>query len=96
MAIWERKDAEVLADAIGKHRRSNPDQVDSNALLAAIEKAVDAHSNTVATTAEDVRRFRGQVCAICRGANLYECDVEEGWSQNCAFVITNTTSFGSL
>lgn len=96
MTLWERKAAEELADAIGKHRRSHPDQLENNALLAVVEEAVDACSNTVSTTAVEVSRHRALLCAICRGAKLYQCDVEVGWSQNCAFVISNTTSFGGL
>jgi hypothetical protein len=96
MTNWERREADILADAIGKHRRKHPHQVDDNELLAVIEKAVDECSHTIATTTDDLRRYRELVCAICRGSKLYECDVAEGWSQNCAFVTANTTLFGDL
>jgi hypothetical protein len=96
MSNWERKEADVLADAIGKHRRNHPHLVQDNELLAVIEKAVDECANTVATTTTDLRRYRAQVCAVCRNSKLYECDVPEGWSQNCALIFFNTTSFGAL
>lgn len=96
MSNWERKEADTLAEAIGKHRKNNPDQVDTNELLAVLQIAVDEHAITTLTTTGDLRRYRALVCAICRGAKLYDCDVEDGWSQNCAFIMTNTTSFGGL
>ena len=96
MPDWERRNADTLADAIGKHIRSHPEMVEDNALLAIIQEAVDAAANTVSTTSGELNRQRALVCAICRGSKLYECDVPEGWSPNCAFVFTNTTSFGGL
>lgn len=96
MTNWERKEADILAEAIGKHRKSHPNQVDDNGLLAVIEKAVDERSHTVATSPDDLRRYRALVCAICRGSKLYECDVPDGWSKNCAFIIANTTQFGPI
>ena len=96
MANWERKEADTLAEAISKHCRSNPAQVQGNALLAVVQIAVDAAANTVSTSSGDLRRCRAQVCSICRDARLYACDVTHGWSDNCAMVGVNTTEFGGL
>lgn len=96
MANWERRDADTLAEAINKHRKNNPHLVEENALLAIIQEAVDESASTVNTTPGTLSRHRALVCAICRGAKLYTCDVDDGWSSNCAFIYTNTTEFGSL
>lgn len=96
MSNWERKDAGTLADALGKHIRSNPNLTQEYELLSAIRLSVDAASTTVNTNAVDLSRYRSAVCAICRCASLYECDAERGWSANCAFVFENTSQFCDL
>jgi hypothetical protein len=96
MPNWERKNADTLADAIAKHIRIHPDMVEDNERLTIIQKALDESANTISTTPRELNRQRAVVCAICRGSKLYECDVQEGWSENCAFIYTNTTEFGGL
>jgi hypothetical protein len=96
MSNWERRDADTLADAIGKHRRRNPHLVEDNQLLAIVQEAVDDAANTISTNAGDLRRHRALVCAICRGSQLYACDVEDGWSENCALICSNTSEFSPL
>jgi hypothetical protein len=96
MANWERRNADTLAVAIAKHIRNNPELTEDNELLAIIQEAVDNAANTVTTTAGELNRCRAGVCAICRGSNLYECDVPEGWSPNCSFIFANTTEFAGL
>lgn len=96
MPNWERREADTLAEAIGKHRRSNPRLLDSNLRLAAIEKLVDEAANTVATSAGDLKRFRSQVCAVCRGCKLYACDVQQGWTESCTLVHANASEFSPL
>jgi hypothetical protein len=96
MAHWERREADTLAEAIGKHRKNNPRLTEQNALLALIQAAVDDSASTVNTTAGTLSLHRAQVCAICRGSNLYTCDVAEGWSNNCAMIFANTTEFSPL
>lgn len=96
MPNWERKEADTLADAIGKHRKRNPHMVEDNQLLAIVQEAVDDAANTVSTNASDLRRHRAVVCAICRGSKLYACDVADGWSKNCALIGSNTSEFSPL
>jgi hypothetical protein len=96
MANWERRDADTLAEALGKHRRNNPHLIEENALLTRIQQEVDASASTVNTTAGTLSRHRAQVCAICRASKLYACDVPQGWSSNCALVFANTTEFSPL
>lgn len=96
MTQWDRRQADTLADAIGKHITKRPDMAAENAQLAVIRKAVDGASHTIQTTAGDLYRYRAEVCAICRGSKLYECDVPVGWSKNCALLHTNASEFGDL
>jgi hypothetical protein len=96
MSNWERKNADMLADAISKHIRSHPDMVEDNELLAIVQEALDNASTTVTTSQSELNRHRAVVCAICRGSKIYECDVPEGWSKTCAFTFTKTTEFGGL
>ena len=96
MANWERKEADTLAEAIDKHRKNNPHLVQENAQLAFIQKAVNEAANTIATTAGDLARHRGHVCSVCRSSRLMDCDVAQGWSENCAFIRANTTQYGAL
>ena len=96
MANWERREADTLAEAIGKHRRNNPHLVEENAKLELVQREVDLAASTVTTTAGTLGRHRAQVCAICRASQLYSCDVPSGWSDNCAMVYTNATGFSPL
>ena len=82
--------------ALAKHIRNHPDMVEDNELLAIVQEAVGKAANTLTTTQVELNRQRAVVCAICRGSKLYECEVPEGWSSNCAFIFTNTTELGGL
>jgi hypothetical protein len=93
---WNRREADTLAEAICKHIRSHPNLTVENELLESVQLEVDAASTTVNTNSAELSRFRSKVCAICRGSSLYECDVDEGWSVDCALIFTNTTQFGDL
>lgn len=96
MSNWDRKEADHLADAIGKHIKANPEFVRENQLLAIVRMAAHAASTTVNTNAAELNRCRAGVCAVCRGSNLYACDVAVGWSDDCAFVFANTSQFAVL
>lgn len=96
MSNWVRKEADILADAIGKHIRNNPDLHVVNQRLAKIRIMVDGASITVNTTQGELVRYRTLVCAECRGSKLYECDVPVGWSANCALIFHNTSQFSDL
>ncbi len=96
MANWERREADTLAEAIGKHLKQSVGTAVENQLLALVQKQVDEASTTVSTTPAELTRFRSLVCTACRSGKLYNCDVPQGWSENCAFVYANTTEFGQL
>jgi hypothetical protein len=96
MTNWDRKEADLLADAIVKHITHHSGREDDNRKLLAIERDADAAANTIATTAGVLTGLRSRVCTICRGSKLYPCDVPSGWSSRCAFILSNTTQFGEL
>jgi hypothetical protein len=96
MSNWERRQADTLAESIGKHIVRNPGLGDSNSRLVAIQKAVDQAANTVITTAGDLHNYRSQLCSVCRSCKLYACDVPQGWSENCALVHANASEFTPL
>jgi len=96
MTNWDRREADILADAIAKHCRKQPSQTLENNLLLAIRGKVNQASQTVNTTFAELSFVRSQTCAVCRQYQLYECDVPQGWSKNCEFIRVNTTEFGSL
>jgi hypothetical protein len=96
LSNWERREADTLAEAIGKHIKANPELVKENRLLSVIKLSVDVASTTVNTNEADLIRYRAEVCAVCRGSTLYECDVAVGWSGNCAFVFSNASEFAAF
>jgi hypothetical protein len=96
MTHWARKATDTLAEALNRHIQDNPEMEEENKLLQDIYMTVQKASGTVATTDGELQRFRAAVCAVCRRSELYECDVPEGWSENCALVFNNTTQFGGL
>jgi hypothetical protein len=96
MSNWERREICTLADAIGKHIKANPELVKENQLLSVIQPSVDAASTTVNTNTADLCRHRAEVCAICRGSTLYECNGTDAWPSECAFVFTNASEFAAF
>ena len=96
MPNWERRDANTLADAINKHRKRNTGLAEDNELLGVVQRALDKAANTIDTTAGTLSRHRALACAICRGSKLYACDVDDGWSENCALIYANASEFSSI
>jgi lipopolysaccharide biosynthesis regulator YciM len=93
---WERRKADALADAIAKHMQNSSQLTRANVLLSEVQVAVEKAGATVNTTESELRRHYSVVCKICRGSSLYECDVDEGWSVNCAFILVNSSRFADL
>jgi hypothetical protein len=96
LSNWERREADTLAEAIGKHIKANPDLAKENRVLAVIRLSVDAASTTVNTNSDELSRYRAEVCAVCRESTLYQCSVAQGWTSDCAFVFSNASQFGDL
>ena len=96
MSSWESREADVLAQALAKHCRDNPEDPAGNAVLAPVLAAAEAAADADDTSLAQLQALRGQLCTICRERKLYDCDVAYGWSERCTLVHTNTTEFGSL
>jgi hypothetical protein len=96
MTSWARREFETLAEAIAIHLETFRGETAVNEVLAHIQQDADAAANTAVTTEGDLIRCRTTLCAVCRAAKLYECDVSTGWSFNCAFLHSNTTYFGQI
>ncbi len=96
MASWDSREIENLEMAIAKHRRDNPQEGECDLLLAAVQHAAEAVLDLVSVPEDALNQQRTQLCALCRGFTLYDCDVAKGWSKNCTFIFANTTEFGSL
>jgi hypothetical protein len=90
MGQWERKGAARLAGAIYSHSAKN--KISTNEYFIKLEvvyKEINSASVTVSTDAQELQRLRNRVCEICRKHELYECDLPEGWSINCALLNAN-------
>lgn len=89
MANWERRNADTLAAAIHTHCKVHPGLEGINQRLERVQLGLATAAKTISTTVGELQSQRAQVCAICRPATLYVCDVAVGWSDSCAFVSTN-------
>ena len=62
------------------------------AMVVELEKVYELASKSakcVLGASENLESVRRQLCATCRKNTLYDCDVQEGWSTNCAFMRHN-------
>ena len=90
MSDWDRKQLLVTADAI-KHCIDAVD-LPKTAMVVELEKVYDLANKSakcVVDASENLESVRRQLCATFRKNTLYECDVQEGWSTNCAFMRHN-------
>lgn len=96
MNNWACREFEALAGAIEVHLETFPGQVAVNEVLAHIQQEAATASKTPTAMESDLIQCRATLCAVCRAARLYECDVSTGWSFSCAFLHANTTFFGQI
>lgn len=89
MSIWEHKAADEIAGAVEKHIRSSSANSQHGYQLIGIYKAAKKAAITDQTNAENLSEIKTNLCSLCRGQALYECDVAEGWSAKCAFLKQN-------
>jgi hypothetical protein len=88
MSNWEHKAADELANALVNHIKYAHDDLSDTGLLIGIYKA--ARRATVSDTGpEALIHIRSVLCYSCRRNGLYPCDVDSGWSKNCAFIWAN-------
>lgn len=89
MSEWHRRNLLDLADAVRRCHGRVEDDFPLKQRLAAVLDHANIASKHVDTNAVSVLRVKMQLCAVCRGEALYECDVIEGWSDNCALMKAN-------
>lgn len=90
MSDWDRKQLLAMADAIKNciGAVDMPKTVIAQELEKVYELA-NKSSKSVLDASANLESVRRQLCATCRKNTLYDCDVQEGWSTNCAFMRHN-------
>ncbi len=79
-----------LADAIRNSLKARVESAPKHERLMHILHEADQGSKTIFTHDQHLHDVRCAMCHVCRGERLSNCDREEGWSPNCAFVRTHT------
>lgn len=79
-----------LADAIRNSLKTSEKFEPQKERLMHILNEADQGSKTIFTHDQRLHNVRCAMCDVCRGGSLANCDREEGWSPNCAFVRTHT------
>jgi hypothetical protein len=96
MTNWDRREAGLLADAIGKHCQKHPDQVGDDNWLMVIRIAADNASTTIDTSGADIAILRSQICSICLRLKLYDCNAPTERLRDCELVRANASEFAAL
>lgn len=90
MSNWNRRELLHLADAIRNSLKTEVESGPKNERLMRILNEADQGSKTIFTHNQRLHDVRCSMCNVCRGERLANCDRQEGWSPNCAFVRTHT------
>jgi hypothetical protein len=87
MSVWDYKAAHEIASAVDIHIQKRPSARSQygHQLIGVYHDAKRAGS-TALTGPQDLHDIRTSLCTVCRGDDLYKCDVSEGWSRNCEFL----------
>ena len=91
MPNWEQKAADELASALESHIKNARDDLTDTGQLIGIYKAARRAATVAETGPEALIHIRGVLCSMCRRNRLYACDVDSGWSTNCAFIQANSS-----
>jgi hypothetical protein len=86
MSIWDHKVAHEIARAVDMHMKSPSAHSQQGHQLIGVYKDAKRAATTVQTTPNDLEDIKASLCLACRGGKLYNCDVDTGWSPNCAFI----------
>jgi len=86
---WDRKNLSSLADAV--RIRLNEPAIPGSAArsLRQIGARACEASKTAQSSVYLLSEVRGELCEVCRGHALYDCNVRQGWSPVCAFLHQN-------
>jgi hypothetical protein len=83
MSQWSRKKLDVLRYSVDEELKSLPNLDHKTWELFLIAHRI---SKSVRKSEEDLKQCRSHMCEVCRGHQMYTCDVPVGWSPNCAFI----------
>lgn len=87
MADWDRKNLNTLHGAINNSVSAIGVLDMRKVQLIGIK---NQFSMSLGNEAKTLRKCRVDLCEVCRGNKMYECDVKEGWSPTCAFIKANS------
>lgn len=83
---WDRKNLSSLVDAINVHLNEPTMPGAVGGRLKQIGERARAASKTAQTSVYLLSGVRAELCEVCRGHALHECNVRNGWSPACAFL----------
>jgi hypothetical protein len=86
MPTWEYKAAFDIARAVDLHIRSSSAKSQRGHQLIGVYKDARRAASTAQTSPNVLNDIRKSLCIECRGDKLFPCDVDVGYSPNCAFV----------
>jgi hypothetical protein len=86
LSIWDHKAAHEIARAVDMHMKSPSANSQQGHQLIGVYKDAKRAAATDQTGPQELSDIRASLCTACRGNTLYECDVDKGWSKNCAFI----------
>jgi hypothetical protein len=84
MTEWSRKNLDELYFSIRQELKI-VDGLDDKCSFKLISIQVQIETSFWQTEG-DLKQCRSQICEACRAHKLYDCDLEVGWSPNCAFI----------
>lgn len=83
MEPWTRKRLDLLHFSINNELKLHCNLEQKVIELISIKNRIAA---SLAKNDADLTECRSQLCLVCRANQMYSCDVDVGWSANCAFV----------
>jgi hypothetical protein len=89
MSVWDHKEAHEIARAVDMHMQRASARSQYVHQLIGVYKDAKRAGSTARTGLQDLQDIRARLCTVCRGGDLYKCDVSEGWSRNCEFLRQN-------
>ena len=86
MSQWDIKNLNALHSAIGRRIKK---QTLANRTTVKLIEIKNGVAMSMGHPAQELSECREKLCEVCRSAQMYECDVETGWSQSCVFMKNN-------
>jgi len=89
MSVWDHKAAHELACAVEKHIHRSSAEPQAGHILMGVYSAAKKASKTAETNPVSLMHIWSSLCFACRRDKLYQCDVSEGKSEHCSFLLHN-------